>query len=142
LDFFDVEVTTALDKKYLDGSEGEDKRVLVQIMTGEEGCDEPVFYDDHARIIVDPTLFEVLAEVDRVFEQECKGPTLPTFLPEAFIIDGYNKDGNDELYAWRICYTFSEPTNFLSGVLDEAAVAAEMVKQDNEVTAGATTAGN
>jgi len=145
MDFLDVEATTALDEKYLEEGDGEDKRVLVQIMGGEDGYGEPTFYDDHAHIIVDPSLFEVLAEVDRVYREDCASTTPstpPSSLPQAFIIDGYDEDGNDDLYAWRILYTFSDPTDVLAGVLDEAAVAAEMVKQDNELAAAATTTGN
>ena len=134
MDLEDFYVDKALDKKYLDEEDGEDKRVLVQIMGDGDEFGEPTFYQDYTNILVDPTLFEVLAEVDRVFKHECKGPTISTSLPSAFIIDRYNEDGND-LYAWRIVYVFSDSSDVLSDVLDEAAIAAEMVKQDKELAA-------
>lgn len=108
IDLSDEEASTALDKKYLEGGDGDDKRVLVQIMTWHD-YREPTFYDDHARIMVDPTLFEVLAELDRVYVEDCADTTPSTpssSLPQAILVNNYDKDGNDELYAWRICFMF------------------------------------
>lgn len=101
---------------------------------------------------MDPTLFEVLAEVDRVYVEDCAGiapPTSSSSLCDAFPVDNYKNDGNDDLYAMRIVYTYTRPREDMpawiremSPVLDEAAVAAEMVKQDSELAAAAITAGN
>jgi len=152
LDFYDVEATTALDEKYLGGSEGQDKRVLVQIMGGEDDNGEPIFYEDYTQthILVDPNLFESLAEVDRVYAQECAGtapPTSSSSLCDAFPVESHDDDGKyNDLYTVRTVYTYTRPREDMpawiremSPVLDEAAIAAEMVKQDNELAAAATT---
>ena len=39
---------------------------------------EPTFYQDYTNILVDPTLFEVLAEVGRVYVEDCADTTPST----------------------------------------------------------------
>ncbi len=123
--------------------------MLIQIMGGGDpnsgSCDEPGFYQDMNHILVDPTLFQVLAEVDHVYATYCAlfESFTSASLPEAFVVDGYDEDGSDE-YAWRFIYCVASPRDddddrTFSGFLgyDEAAVVAEVAKQDNEAAAAA-----
>lgn len=122
--------------------------MLVQVMGGEGADGKPTFYDDHTRILVNPTRMEVFAEVDRVYAQDCPHTaSSSSSLPDAFPVGSFNDDGNDNLYAWRVLYTFSAPKDSWPAwmrekllVVDEAAVAAEMLKQDSEVAAAVAAA--